>query len=87
MTPHILFMSQEAMVVLGPEHAAIAARQGFDKARVRRTLHEHARIPFEHIGHSNADVLRVWREPCIDDVNGRKTDRYGDVKLSRVPTP
>ncbi|PYM71992.1 MAG: hypothetical protein DME03_18730, partial [Candidatus Rokuibacteriota bacterium] len=54
-----MFMSQEALLVLGPEHAAIAARQGFDKARVRRTLFEQARIPFGEIGQSNADVLRV----------------------------
>ena len=70
-----MFMSQEALVVLGPEHAAIAARQGFDKERVRRTLYEHARIPFEHIGQSNADVLRVWRGGCIEEVGGRRTLR------------
>jgi hypothetical protein len=70
-----MFMSHEALLVLGPEHAAIAARQGFDKARVRRTLFEQARIPFEHIGGSNADVLRVWRSPCIDEADGRRTLR------------
>jgi hypothetical protein len=70
-----MFMSHEALLVLGPEHAAIAARQGFDKARVRRTLFEQARIPFEHIGGSNADVLRVWRGPCIDEADGRRTLR------------
>jgi hypothetical protein len=68
-----MFMSHEALLVLGPEHAAIAARQGFDKARVRRTLFEQARIPFEEIGQSNADVLRVWRGPCIDETAGRPT--------------
>jgi hypothetical protein len=70
-----MFMSHEALLVLGPEHAAIAARQGFDKARVRRTLFQQARIPFEHIGGSNADVLRVWRGPCIDEADGRRTLR------------
>jgi len=70
-----MFMSHEALLVLGPEHAAIAARQGLDKARVRRTLFEQARIPFEHIGGSNADVLRVWRTPCIDEADGRRTLR------------
>jgi hypothetical protein len=70
-----MFMSHEALLVLGPEHAAIAARQGFDKARVRRTLFEQARIPFEQIGGSNADVLRVWRSPCIDEADGRRTLR------------
>jgi len=70
-----MFMSQEALLVLGPEHAAIAARQGFDKARVRCTLFEQARIPFGEIGQSNADVLRVWRGPCIDEADERRTLR------------
>ena len=39
-----MFMSHEALLVLGPEHAAIAARQGFNKARVRRTLFEQADV-------------------------------------------
>ena len=30
-----------------------------------------ARIPFEQIGQSNADVLGVWRGNCIEDVDGR----------------
>src|SRR5258705_2911847 len=68
-----MFMSQEALLVLGPEHAAIAARQGFDKARVRRTLFEQARIPFGEIGQSNADVLRVWRGPRLDGADRRPT--------------
>jgi hypothetical protein len=70
-----MFMSHEALLVLGPEHAAIAARQGFDKARVRRTLFEQARIPFGEIGQSNADVLHVWRGSCIDEIDGRRTLR------------
>jgi hypothetical protein len=70
-----MFMSQEALLVLGPEHAAIAARQGFDKERTRRTLFEHARIPFAHIGQSNAEVLSVWRGNCIDEVDGQRTLR------------
>src|SRR3989442_6904943 len=70
-----MFISQEALLGLGPEHAAIAARQGFDKERVRHTLFEHARIPFEQIGKSNADVLAVWRGNCIEEEDGRRTLR------------
>jgi len=70
-----MFMSQEALLVLGPEHAAIAARQGYDKERVRRTLFEQARIPFEQIGRDNAGVLAVWRGPCIEEAGGRRTLR------------
>jgi hypothetical protein len=70
-----MFMSQEALLVLGPEHAAIAARQGVDKERARQMLFEHARMPFEQIGQSNADVLSVWRANCIDEIDGRRTLR------------
>jgi hypothetical protein len=70
-----MFMSQEALLVLGPEHAAIAARQGYDRPRARRTLFEHARIPFTEIGQNNADVLAVWRGNCIDEVGGQRTLR------------
>lgn len=70
-----MFMSQEALLVLGPEHAAIAAREGFDKERVRQTLFEHARIAFSEIGQSNAEVLGVWRGNCIDELDGQRTLR------------
>jgi hypothetical protein len=73
-----MFMSQEALLVLGPEHAALAARQGFDKERVRQTLFEHARIPFAHIGQSNADVLGVWRGACIEEHEGGRTLRIAE---------
>ena len=70
-----MFMSQEALVVLGPEHAAIAAREGFDKRRIRETLLEQAIIPFEWIGKSNAEVLAVWRANCTEEQGGRRTLR------------
>src|SRR5262249_51172741 len=70
-----MFMSQEALLVLGPEHAAIAAREGFDKERVRQTLFAKARIPFEQIGGSNAAVLGVWRGNCITEADGRRSLR------------
>ena len=42
---------------------------------MRRTLFEQARIPFAEIGQSNADVLSVWRGPCIDEADGQRTLR------------
>src|SRR5258707_13470822 len=79
-----MFMSQEALLVLGPEHAALAARQGFDKERVRQTLFEHARIPFEHIGQSNAAVLGVWRGGCIGEMEGGRTLRIAQKPADLV---
>jgi hypothetical protein len=70
-----MFMSGEAMVVLGPEHASIAAREGLDKAAVRRMLFERARIPFEYVSQGNADVLAVWRGSLIEEQAGQRTVR------------
>src|SRR5207244_12471453 len=70
-----MLMSQQALVILGPDHASIAAKQGFDKQRVRLALFEHARIPFEQLGQSNADVLSVWRGNCIEERDGRRSLR------------
>jgi hypothetical protein len=40
------YLSQsQLLVVLGPEHAATIAEDGFGRADVQRFLHEHARIP------------------------------------------
>ena len=42
---------------------------------MRQALFERARISFEQIGQSNADVLAVWRGNCIDTVDGRRALR------------
>lgn len=73
-----MFMSGEAMVVIGPEHASIAAAEGFDKAAVRQALFEHARIPLAAVGRGNAEVLAAWRGPLIEDRNGEWTARIVD---------
>jgi hypothetical protein len=62
-----MFMSQQALVVLGPEHAAIAAHDGYSKEQVRQTLFEQACISFDRISSGNADVLAVWRAPNIEE--------------------
>jgi hypothetical protein len=80
-----MFMSREALLVLGPEHAAIAARQGFDKARVRQRLFERARISFADIGSSNAEVLATWRANCTEALDGKKmlriTEKPEDIVI------
>jgi len=73
-----MFMSREALLVLGPEHAAIAAREGFDKAQVRQRLFERARISFADIGAGNAEVLAAWRANCIEEVRGQPTLRIAE---------
>jgi len=41
------------LLVLGPEHAATLARDGFDKTTIRRFLFEHARFPLAQLGEEN----------------------------------
>jgi hypothetical protein len=43
------YLGGEVIVVLGPEHAEIVARDGFSKADVKDFLIEHAIIPASHI--------------------------------------
>jgi hypothetical protein len=73
-----MFMSQQALVVLGPEHAAIAAREGYSKEQVRQALFEQARISFEKISSGNADVLAVWRAPNIEETAGQRVLRIAE---------
>jgi len=40
-----IYLGGEPLVVLGPEHAATIAADGFSRADVQRYLYEHARIP------------------------------------------
>ena len=39
------YLYGEPILCLGPEHAAILARDGYDKTRIRQHLFEHARMP------------------------------------------
>ena len=52
------YLSQsQLLVVLGPEHAATIAADGFTRADVQRFVFEHARLPLgpheagRHVGH------------------------------------
>ena len=48
-----LYMAGEPLVVLGPEHAAIIARDGFSKNDIKVRLHEKARVPLSSISVGN----------------------------------
>ena len=49
------YLRGEPMVVLGPEHAAVIARDGFSKRGVKEYLFEHARVPISSISKGNMD--------------------------------
>ena len=73
-----LFMSQQVLVVLCPDHAAIAAAAGLDRAGVSRELFERARIDLDRLTSANADVVASWRASYIDDIGGRRILRVVD---------
>ena len=52
------YLRGEILVVLGPEHAEIIARDGLTKADVKRFLLEHAIIPVHHISEAAATLMR-----------------------------
>jgi hypothetical protein len=43
------FSQSQLLVVLGPEHAATIAADGYGRADVQRYLHEHARLPLRRL--------------------------------------
>lgn len=57
------YLEGEPVIVLGPEHAEVIARDGFSKADVRGFLSEHAIIP-----------RALVSEPMIDELERRSPD-------------
>lgn len=48
-----VYLSGEPLIVLGPEHAAIIARDGFSKQAVKQFIFEKARIPLRWVSNGN----------------------------------
>jgi hypothetical protein len=74
------FSQSQLLVVLGPEHAATIAQDGFSKADVQRFVFEHARIPLGRLklgGMWGMHDWPVWMERATDDA----------VMLPQVPSP
>jgi hypothetical protein len=73
------YMSQSQMlVVLGPEHAATIAADGFSRADVQHFVFEHARIPLGRMKLGGMWSMRDWPEWM-----NKVTDE--SVRLPRVP--
>ena len=53
--------STEVMFIICPEHAAIFARDGFSKAKLRAELFAIARVPFDKISDENLELLEKRR--------------------------
>lgn len=64
------YLPGEYLVVIGPEHAEVIARDGWSRADVQAFLHEHAVIPRRHISRAQ---MALYRQ--------RVTNRFrGDVE-------
>ncbi len=50
-----VYLGGEPLVVLGPEHAAVMARDGFSKAMVKEYLFKTARVPISEISKGNLE--------------------------------
>lgn len=49
------------LLVIGPEHAGVLARDGYDKARIRAHIFEHARIPLSRFAERTVRGLKHRR--------------------------
>jgi hypothetical protein len=70
----------QLLVVLGPEHAATIAGDGFSRADVQRFVFEHARLPLGRLKLSGMWGMHdwpLWMQKVTDD----------SARLPRVPAP
>jgi len=74
------FSQSQLLVVLGPEHAATVAADGFTRADVQRFVFEHARLPLGRLklgGMWGMHDWPLWMRSVTDD----------SVMLPQVPSP
>ncbi len=65
----------EPLVVVGPEHAASIARDGFSKADVKKYLFEHARIPLGAFSEHNIERRMPQWTSYLPDITIDQRDR------------
>jgi len=74
------FSQSQLLVVLGPEHAATIAADGFTKADVQRFVFEHARLPLRRLklgGMWGMHDWPLWMQKVTDE----------SAMLPQVPAP
>lgn len=55
---NLTFFIGEPMLILGPEHAATVARDGFSKQDVKKFIWEHAMLPLDRLSEENKQFRR-----------------------------
>ncbi|MDO8530635.1 MAG: hypothetical protein Q7T26_00475 [Dehalococcoidia bacterium] len=74
----------EPLLIVTPEHAHLLARDGFNKAEVKRFLYEHARLPLSRLGKDSRARVKALRERLgVADLDAdlRVAHRAEDIML------
>jgi hypothetical protein len=58
-----VLISGGPLVLFGPEHAKLLARDGFEPETIKRYLYEHARVPLSHFSPENVEKYLKRRRP------------------------
>lgn len=73
----------EPLIILGPQHAGLMAREGYSKRDFKRFMWEHARVPFDHIPTGNlqsySDRFRKFYVDVAPDTGVPIADRPEDI--------
>lgn len=75
----------EPLIILGPQHANLLAKDGYSKRDFKRFLWEHARVPFHHIPTGNlqsySDRFRKFYVDVAADTGVPIADRPEDIAV------
>ena len=79
------YLGGEPLIVLGPEHAAIIARDGFSKYDVKQFLFENARVPLARISKGNLELFKKNHPKRFSGLNSQASvpisDRPEDIMV------
>ena len=70
-----IYYAGEPLVVIGPEHAASIAKDGFSKRDVKNFLFEHARVPLGNLSDDNIVRRLKQFEPWLPGLTAEQRDR------------
>jgi len=76
------------LILLGPEHAATIAKDGFSKEDVKKFLFQEARLPLDFIPEANWDSFRRMRSHAEEFLKrGSAFPLWTDGRTFRWPLP
>ena len=81
-----MLVGGEVLILLGPEHAATIAKDGFSKEDVKKFLFQEARLPLDFIPEANWDSFRRMRSHAEEFFKRRErlpvVDRWQDIQVA-----